>query len=252
MDYTAVFERVEKKYLLTPKQHQGILAALAGRMQPDCYGESAVMSLYLDTPDSLLIRRSTEKPTYKEKLRLRSYGVPTDEDTVYLEVKKKVGGVVYKRRVGMSAARAMACIYRGDVDGSSQIERELDYMFRRYAPRPALWLAYDRTAYIERAPTPDGLRLTMDHNIRSRDHSLDLRLGDEGEPLLAPDVHLMEIKTARAIPLWLCAALDEYGVKPVSFSKYGTVYTRQMRKNASNRRLPAADAPAQALCGARA
>lgn len=231
-NYIAVFERVEKKYLLAPWQYEGIIQTVNERMIKDRYGESTVLSLYLDTDDSLLIRRSVDKPAYKEKLRLRSYGVPGDDDTVYLEIKKKMAGVVYKRRVGMSVRQAMDCLEGGHVPGDTQIGRELDYMFGRYHPRAALVLAYDRTAYAETEETPDRLRLTIDRNIRSRENALDLRLGDWGAPLLQPDMRLMEVKTARAIPLWLCAALDQYQVRPASFSKYGSVYAARMRASA--------------------
>ena len=87
---TYVFERVERKFLLTPSQYEGMMRVLPEYMQADQYGESTILSLYLDTADSLLIRRSLEKPVYKEKLRLRSYGVPADGDNVFLEMKKKV------------------------------------------------------------------------------------------------------------------------------------------------------------------
>ncbi|MCI6378425.1 MAG: polyphosphate polymerase domain-containing protein [Clostridiales bacterium] len=238
---TYVFERVERKYLLTSKQYEGLMRILPEYMQMDQYGESAVCSLYLDTDDSLLIRRSTEKPCYKEKLRLRSYGVPTDNGDVFWEIKKKVHGVVYKRRVRMGAAQAMECLLSGHVpEEAGQIGREIDYMLGHYQLKPAVYLAYDRTAYAEVAPTADRLRITIDRNIRSRQTQLDLRLGDGGEPLLAPGLRLMEVKTARAIPLWLCAALECNGILPTSFSKYGHVYEARLRAGA----VPAAVRPA--------
>ena len=46
-----------------------------------------------------LIRASLEKPAYKEKLRLRSYGVTEPGGEVFLELKKKYKGIVYKRRI---------------------------------------------------------------------------------------------------------------------------------------------------------
>ena len=227
---TCIFARVERKYLLTPRQYEGLMRVLDEYMRRDVYGESTILSLYLDTPDSLLIRRSIEKPAYKEKLRLRSYGVPVDGDEVFLEIKKKVQGVVYKRRVCMTLADAMDCLSRGDVpDGNGQIGREAAYMLRRYGLRPAALLACDRTAYAELEPSPDCLRVTFDRGIRGRATELDLRLGDAGAPLLAPGMRLMEIKTARAIPLWLCAALDRNGIRPTSFSKYGRIYEARMR-----------------------
>lgn len=240
-DFTYVFERVERKFLLTPTQYAGLMRVLPEYMQADQYGESTILSLYLDTEDSLLIRRSLEKPVYKEKLRLRSYGVPGDMDNVFLEVKKKVRGVVYKRRICLPLDRAMACLKQGTVPAAGgQIGREIAYMLRRYRLRPAVLLAYDRTAYTELEPSPNRLRITIDRDIRSRQTDLDLRLGSVGDPLLAPGMRLMEIKTAHAIPLWLCAALDQNEIRPTSFSKYGRVYEARMRAGQARALRPAA------------
>ena len=240
-NFTYVFERVERKFLLTPTQYAGLMRVLPEYMQADQYGESTILSLYLDTEDSLLIRRSLEKPVYKEKLRLRSYGVPRGTDNVFLEVKKKVRGVVYKRRICLPLDRAMACLKQGTVPAAGgQIGREIAYMLRRYRLQPAVLLAYDRTAYTELEPSPNRLRITIDRDIRSRQTDLDLRLGSAGDPLLAPGMRLMEIKTAHAIPLWLCAALDQNEIRPTSFSKYGRVYEARMRAGQARALRPAA------------
>ena len=237
---TYVFERVERKFLLTPAQYAGLMRVLPEYMQADQYGESTILSLYLDTEDSLLIRRSLEKPVYKEKLRLRSYGVPREMDNVFLEVKKKVRGVVYKRRICLPLAQAMECLAQGSVPAAGgQIGREIAYMLRRYRLRPAVLLAYDRTAYAELEPSPNRLRITIDRDIRSRQTDLDLRPGAAGESLLAHGMRLMEIKTAHAIPLWLCAALDQNEIRPTSFSKYGRVYEARMRAGQARAMRPA-------------
>ena len=246
---TYVFERVERKFLLTPAQYAGLMRTLPEYMQADQYGESTILSLYLDTEDSLLIRRSLEKPVYKEKLRLRSYGVPREMDNVFLEVKKKVRGVVYKRRICLPLAQAMECLAQGSVPAAGgQIGREIAYMLRRYRLRPAVLLAYDRTAYTELEPSPNQLRITIDRDIRSRQTDLDLRLGGAGESLLAPGMRLMEIKTAHAIPLWLCAALDQNEIRPTSFSKYGRVYEARMRAGQARAMRP--DAVKEGVCDA--
>ena len=246
---TYVFERVERKFLLTPSQYEGLMRVLPEYMQADQYGESTILSLYLDTADSLLIRRSLEKPVYKEKLRLRSYGVPGDGDNVFLEMKKKVQGVVYKRRICLPPDRAMACLAQGTIPAAGgQIGREIAYMLRRYRLRPAVLLAYDRTAYTELEPSPNQLRITIDRDIRNRQTDLDLRLGAAGESLLAPGMRLMEIKTAHAIPLWLCAALDQNEIRPTSFSKYGRVYEAHMRAGQARAMRP--DAVKEGVCDA--
>ncbi|MGN0262028.1 MAG: VTC domain-containing protein [Eggerthellaceae bacterium] len=72
--YSEVFERVEKKYLVTREERSRIEDALAPYLQPDSYGCSRITSLYLDTEYDEVIARSLEQPLYKEKIRLRAYG----------------------------------------------------------------------------------------------------------------------------------------------------------------------------------
>ena len=87
------------------QQQRFLLEGLAPYMKRDAYGAYTICNIYYDTGDWRLIRKSLEKPVYKEKLRVRSYGVPTGDDKVFVELKKKYDGVVYKRRVAMTAAR---------------------------------------------------------------------------------------------------------------------------------------------------
>ncbi|MEI3229832.1 MAG: VTC domain-containing protein [Gordonibacter pamelaeae] len=106
--FADVFERKEVKYRLDARQAETMHRALEGRMEPDAYGRTTVRSLYLDTPERTLIERSLDKPLYKEKLRLRCYGALHDDGLVFVEIKKKFEGIVYKRRVGCSYAAARA------------------------------------------------------------------------------------------------------------------------------------------------
>lgn len=99
------FERYEKKYRLTAERQRAILQGMAPYMKKDAYGAYTICNIYYDTPDWRLIRTSLEKPVYKEKLRVRSYGVPGEDGRVFVELKKKYDGVVYKRRVTMRATR---------------------------------------------------------------------------------------------------------------------------------------------------
>ena len=220
-----VFQRHEIKYLLNSRQRSALQQALPGRMEADEYGENTICSLYYDTPDSLLVRRSLEKPVYKEKLRLRSYGKSTPETKIYVELKKKYDGIVYKRRISMSEADATSYL-AGKIPpvDQSQIGREIEHVRRFYGDlRPAMYLCYDRIAYF--CPEDAGLRLTLDRNILWRTSALSLNAAPRGEALLSPDQSLLEIKTASAIPLWLVAILRENGIRHISFSKYGTAYT---------------------------
>jgi SPX domain protein involved in polyphosphate accumulation len=222
-----IFRRVEKKYRLNPRQKDELLGLIRERLTPDLHGRNTICSLYLDTPDHRLIRQSIAARTYKEKLRLRSYGTPGQDDQVFLEIKKKFKGVVYKRRETMSLHQAMNYIRHGVKPVDSQIMREIDYAMRFYGqPQPAMLIAYEREAYF--CPEVPTLRITFDTGVRSRDSELALDAGAHGTPLLPDDVILMEVKTDGAMPVWLAHALDECRLFPASFSKYGTAYLRTL------------------------
>lgn len=228
----STFRRKEVKFLLNSRQRAALEQAMRDHMEADEYGESTICSLYYDTPDSRLIRRSLEKPHYKEKLRLRSYGTARPDGTVYIELKKKYDGIVYKRRIAMQEKTATAWLAgRTGRPEDCQIAREIDWFLGFYGNlAPAMMLCYDRIAYF--CPADENLRITMDRNIRWRTDDLTLTASAVGEQLLRPGQSLLEIKCANAMPLWLVDALNKNGIHRISFSKYGTAYntlhTREM------------------------
>lgn len=222
----SVFTRMESKYLLGSDEYQAVLTALGKHMQEDEYGAYTICNIYFDTEDFALARNSIEKPLYKEKLRLRSYGVPDQGSPVFVELKKKFQGVVYKRREEMPLHEAKNLLLHGMRTKDSQILREISAFLSFYRPVPKLCLSYDRTAFW--SPEDPGLRVTFDSRIRCRDSDLDLTKGAWGRALLEEGQYLMEIKALRAMPLWLARLLSECGIYPTSFSKYGTCYVRYL------------------------
>lgn len=217
------FKRYEKKYMLTPGQMAGMLEGMKPYVRPDEFGRYTICNIYYDTDDFQLIRASLERPVYKEKLRMRSYGTPGDQDKVFVELKKKYDGVVYKRRTLMSAAGAAAYLHDGQTpEREDQICHEIDWFMRSYHPAPKVFIGYDRTAFAG-LENPD-LRITFDTNLRWRDTDLDLRAGGCGSLILPADQILMEIKIPGAAPVWMAHLLSEIGAFPTSFSKYGVCY----------------------------
>ena len=221
------FQRTEKKYLLTQPVFEQFLERIDPYVRPDEYGQSTVLNIYYDTEHYDLIARSIDGPAYKEKLRLRSYGVPGPKDTVFLELKKKYRGTVFKRRIFLPLEEAEGYLEEGILPRErSQIFREIDYFCKFYHPQPRLFLAYDRVALVGRE---DGdVRLTFDRNIRSRTDHLHLGEGDQGRTYLREDYRLMELKVPDAFPLWLVRALSELKIYPTSFSKYGAIYREEL------------------------
>ena len=198
-------------------------------MEVDEFGLTSIASLYYDTPSYELIRRSIEKPPFKEKIRLRSYGLATDTSPVFLELKRKAYKIVYKRRV-QSTIPQVHRFFAGesDVFAGGQINREIT-TFRDYYKTlvPACLIIYDRTAYFE----PGGdLRLTIDNNPRYRAEDLTLKKSMDGISLLPDGWTVLEIKVQQAMPLWLSEILDTGHIYKGSFSKYGTAYKQQLYK----------------------
>ena len=222
-----VMKRFELKYLLTAEQTEFLKERLKGHMELDQYGRTSIASLYYDTPSFRLIRTSMEKPAFKEKIRLRSYGLATEESPVYLELKRKAYGIVYKRRVQSTIPKVEKFFAgSGDICAGGQINREIVY-FRDYYRdlSPACLIIYDREAYFE----PGGdLRLTIDHNPRYRLDELNLTTSMEGILLKDPGVTILEIKVQQAVPLWLSRILDEGCIRKNSFSKYGEAFRQKL------------------------
>jgi SPX domain protein involved in polyphosphate accumulation len=222
-----VMKRYELKYLINEHQKAFFQKALSGHMKVDEYGHTSIASLYYDTPDSRLVRESLEKPVFKEKIRLRSYGLATEESPVFLELKRKYDGVVYKRRVQSVIPEVERFFAGGEIGtGDPQIRKELTF-FRNFYKElvPACLIIYDRTAYYE----PGGdLRLTIDDNPRSRMEDLVLTDSMDGELLLPEGWSILEIKVQGAMPLWLSAILNEGGIYRNSFSKYGEAYRKEL------------------------
>lgn len=218
-----IFQRYEFKYLMDTRQLQAILAAMAPHMVPDEYSHSSIRNLYLDTPDFRLIRRSLEKPVYKEKLRIRSYGRAGMDAEVFVELKKKYRSVVYKRRISMAQNQALGCVAGTELWPDSQIGAELAYAADFYKTlRPAVFLSYERDSY--RGVEDENFRVTFDREIRYRQEELTLDSDTWGIPILAPGQVLMELKVAGGLPLWMVHVLSAQRLFKTSFSKYGTAY----------------------------
>lgn len=225
--YISAFERVEKKYLMTKEQFERFLKRTNKLITLDQYGLHTICNIYYDTDTYDLIRYSIGKPKYKEKLRLRSYGIPTKESTVFVELKKKWNGVVFKRRTSMTLAEAQDYLDHGVRPSKScQIVKEIDYFLEYYNPAPKLFLAYDRLAFFGNENSE--VRITVDQNIRSRTMELDLSMGDKGERLMEDEIYLMEVKVPGAFPIWLANILSELEIYPISFSKYGNIYKKSL------------------------
>lgn len=231
MAHQIKFERNELKYLITIEQKNKILKTINQFMKLDEYGRTTIRNIYFDTPDYRLIRRSIEKPIYKEKLRIRSYKKAEDQSIVFVEVKKKYNSIVYKRRVALPIEDAMEWICKKKkLSNENQITREIEYFVKYYDNlQPTVFLTYEREAYY--CKENSDLRVTFDENILYRNYDVDLHNEVYGEEVLDKNYSVMEIKCSYGIPLWLTSLLSKEKIFKTSFSKYGTAYKKILEKN---------------------
>lgn len=223
---TMIFERQEKKYLLTDRQKEAFLRRIQPYVTEDEHGAYTLTNLYFDNDGFEIIRRSMEKPVFKEKMRLRGYGTPGPDDPVYWELKKKYKKTGYKRRLTTTPREMEAYLQKGTpLADHPQTFRELDYVCQSKQLRPRIYLAYDRVAFY--AKEDRNIRITFDTNIRYRWHDLDLTAGDGGCTLFPTPGHLMELKVLDRMPFWLTKTLTELKIYPVSFSKYGKIFEKE-------------------------
>ncbi len=224
MAFQTVFKRYEIKYMITLEQKQKVLDVMKPYMKLDKYGRTTIRNLYFDTNTYLLIRRSIEKPTYKEKLRVRSYGRAEPDSTVFVELKKKYKHVVYKRRISLPEKEAMEWLSKEQhCHKHTQISEEVDYFLDYYKTlHPTVFLSYEREAFY--ANDGSDFRVTFDDTVLCRQEDLSLESEVYGTPILPEGMVLMEIKCSGGIPLWMTEVLSKEKIYKTSFSKYGTAY----------------------------
>lgn len=227
--YESNFNRIEQKYLLTKEQYQELFRCIDDFIEKDKFYSSKICNVYFDNVNEELTTHSIEKPLFKQKVRLRSYGVPSLDDDVFLEVKTKYKSVVTKRRIKIGLKEFYE-YFKGDKKNlKKQIMSEIDYLFRYFDLKPFYFLAYDRKSYHGR--DDNELRITIDENLRSRRNDLFLEKGDEGNYYFDNEIYIMEIKYLNALPLWLVQRLSDLRIYPTSFSKLGSVYKKNRREN---------------------
>ena len=220
-----IFSRTEKKYAVPPSIYEEVCEYVRQFMSPDKdYPTYTLCNIYYDNDHFELARRSVEKPKFKQKLRMRSYGTPNPDSKVYVEIKTKYKGVVYKRRIGMKYHEAVAYLSGEEPPKDTQIAREITYFKNLYSLKPKVYIAYERIAFT--GNEDKNLRLTMDTNIRYRFDRLSLAEGDEGMLLVPDGTKIMEIKAVGAFPAEILELIRRFSLSPVSFSKYGRIYQK--------------------------
>lgn len=220
------FKRHEIKYLITINQYIDLMNYLSDKVEKDVFYKSTIYNVYYDTDNFELIRKSIEKPIYKEKLRIRSYNKPTLDSSVYVELKKKYDHIVYKKREKIAYKYILNNSFLECVE--TQIDKEIKYFNDFYGGlTPKMFLSYERVAYYFK--DDKQIRITFDTNIKYRTENVNLLPSISDIKLLPNNLVLMELKVPFSIPYDLTKYLSSEKIFKTPFSKYGTAY-KQIHK----------------------
>lgn len=235
-----VFSRKEEKYIISKSIYEEIIKECGEKVIADDYSKDnsfyQICNIYYDTQDNNLIRTSLQKPQYKEKIRLRSYGTPNQNSKVFLEIKKKYKGCVNKRRTTFNLKEAYRFANTGTISEikdymNNQIINELSYAIKIYKIIPKVYLAYKRQAFF--GDNNPEFRLTFDKDIIARRSDISLENGIFGERVITEDKMIMEVKYNERMPLWFIEILRHNNLQKTSFSKYGTEYTNYIKNKSA-------------------
>lgn len=230
MSINTNFKRFEQKYLLTEEQFLSLTNVLNEYFEKDKYYNSKIYNIYFDNDNYDIIINSIEKPKYKDKIRLRSYKEPKSNDIVFLEIKQKYKGIVYKRRISLTLKQFNNYVNKDILPyKDNQIMKELNYYIKYYHLHPSIFVAYDRLAYYCRED--ENFRVTFDTNLRSRTVNLKLKDTKDNKLYFDKKRHIMEVKCLYGLPLWFTKILSENRIYPISFSKVGSIYKKERGLN---------------------
>ncbi len=232
---TKVFNRIEKKYLITKEQKKNLLKTIKQNMNEDGYFKSDVFNIYFDTENFDLIIQSIDQPLFKEKLRARSYG---GYDRVFFEIKTKLrekeANPGFKRRVMVTKKDYKELVQKKaslselasreiETKNDIQIAKEVDYLIKKFNLTPKILVMYHRESY----QGEDKLRITFDEKLRYRDNNLSFTK-TKSDKMYFKDKRntIMEIKAHGVLPLWLVKTMSENKTYPQQFSKVGKIFEK--------------------------
>lgn len=241
-----IFNRIEQKYLLTRSEYDSLIKDIRNKLDKDEYFISNISNVYYDDENKDLIINSIEKDKYKHKVRLRAYDTPNLESDVFLEIKSKYKDIVNKRRIKiklkdfynyydelLSNSNNEKIIKKNKEKNKGknkeQIEKEIDYLFKFYKLKPFYFVSYLRNSY--KGKEENDLRITFDFSLKSRNYDLNIEKGNYGDLYFKEEEKIiMEIKSLNAMPMWLARCLSNNKIFPISISKIGRVYLKNMEE----------------------
>lgn len=215
----------ETKFVLPAARAPLVRALLSRLCRPDGeHPESAVVSLYFDTPALGSYREKRASEYLKTKWRVRWYRVGgATVEPAFVERKDRVGTRRRKRRAASPVTAA--ALERAPLLGMRTEDLLAPLLdageLVPAALRPCLRLEYRRRRFEDRC---DGARLSLDSEIRAT--AADPRRGLLRDPRPLP-VAVLEVKGVAARLPRLLQPLTMVGARRASFSKYAAVLEQQ-------------------------
>lgn len=233
-----LIERYEAKYRIPVHLVEPIRDAALKICTPDAAnrgGRYVISSLYLDSPRRRLYRETLDRVPRRFKLRVRRY---TDGERVFLEVKRRIKGIISKLRVPLPADAWPGVVFEPQVAAALDLDekdrRSLDtfvWNTLRIGASPAAVVRYEREAYI--SGVERYARVTFDHRlVGQRPSGWHVPADPDDGPWLPVDTPrrfglahsgvVLELKAETAVPLWMVDIVTRFGLKRTGFSKYAS------------------------------
>lgn len=206
------FERYEKKYKISLLQASEMIAFLNSRLALDTHHDPKnivpykIHSLYLDDKEARIIHKSIEKPSYKEKYRLRWY---EDSKQTFLEVKIKHQKRSHKKRMTFKEDTSSYDNYQSLI-----LENFPTSYLTSITQDPIqqfCLIEYDRIAFDDHK---DNLRITFDYDVS-------YTFKEEKKALFDAETVILEIKYDQSLPRFLSHYLSSHHIYSRSLSKIG-------------------------------
>ena len=222
--------RFESKYLVEENRAQRIRDYIRPFVELDRFAalrdlhKYPVCSLYLDSSDLELCRKTLHGHKNRYKLRVRTYSDNPD-DPLFFEVKRRVDGMVLKARSQTSRAQGDV-ILSGRIPRADQITADLFARINEFSAlskttraKPVLRVKYQREAYESIAP--DRVRITFDTQLRHVVTPV-YEVSHDGPGWCATPVPgtILEIKFSQSFPSWITSLIQTFDLQKLSVAKY--------------------------------
>lgn len=240
MSYAVQLDRHEAKYVIPRDLVPQIVDFIRPFCEPDPHAkgvppEYVVTTLQLDTPDFALHYAKEREASNRFKLRVRTYGKP-GEAPVFLEVKKKLRGVIIKSRTripfddwGPELLFDPMCPLSFTSSKEEWGFMEFKRLVRDIGARPVLWIRYTRESYFSR--DDEYARVSFDRRLLYQPTASWDNWGRGGrwipvDSTLAQRKNfpfsgvVMELKTLSNVPRWMIDLVRHFALERTGNCKY--------------------------------